>query len=319
MKRFFALFKKVNGMKVLKEYANSGVLFLALTLTVVLGFSKKALEIVRNACTLRIYKKLYKKYKGQIENYNPTETNMESSNIVWVCWFQGIENAPPLVKLCYASICKHLSDKQIILITEQNYKEYTNFPSYILEKYEAGIITKTHFSDLLRIELLATHGGTWIDATVFCSEPCVQHGFMLNSELFFFQILKPGLDGNPLAVSSWFLSAKSANPIILLTRDLLFSYWKTYNRLLDYFLLHMFFQMALEKYPEIHANVVPVDSSLPHILLLRMYEPFNQNIWEATKNSTPFHKLSYKNMQEITEQSYYHQILEKESIGVACD
>lgn len=32
---------------------------------------------------------------------------------------------------------------------------------------EKGIITNTHFSDLLRIELLINHGGLWLDATTY--------------------------------------------------------------------------------------------------------------------------------------------------------
>ena len=34
---------------------------------------------------------------------------------------------------------------------------------------DSGQITKTHLSDLLRLELLIRYGGTWIDATVFCT------------------------------------------------------------------------------------------------------------------------------------------------------
>lgn len=41
------------------------------------------------------------------------------------------------------------------------------FPKYIEEKWKRGVITHTHMTDLLRLELLIRYGGTWIDATVF--------------------------------------------------------------------------------------------------------------------------------------------------------
>ena len=39
----------------------------------------------------------------------------------------------------------------------------------VMEKWEKGIITHTHMTDLLRLELLIKYGGMWIDATVLCT------------------------------------------------------------------------------------------------------------------------------------------------------
>jgi hypothetical protein len=39
-----------------------------------------------------------------------------------------------------------------------------------LEKYQKKIIDNTHFSDLLRLELLIKYGGTWIDASVLVTK-----------------------------------------------------------------------------------------------------------------------------------------------------
>ena len=75
-----------------------------------------------------------------------------------MCWFQGMEHAPKMVQYCFESLKSNLRDKRIILITEDNYKEYVQFPTYILEKYEKGCFSKTHLSDLLRLELLIKYG-----------------------------------------------------------------------------------------------------------------------------------------------------------------
>ena len=39
-----------------------------------------------------------------------------------------------------------------------------------MEKHKNNIIDNTHFSDLLRLELLIKYGGTWIDASVLITK-----------------------------------------------------------------------------------------------------------------------------------------------------
>ena len=45
-----------------------------------------------------------------------------------------------------------------------------NFPEWLLEKKDKGIITKTHMSDLLRLKLLGQYGGIWLDSTFYCTD-----------------------------------------------------------------------------------------------------------------------------------------------------
>ena len=50
---------------------------------------------------------------------------------IWICWWQGLENAPEIVKRCVASIQKHAGNHKIIMITDENYKEFISFPMWI--------------------------------------------------------------------------------------------------------------------------------------------------------------------------------------------
>ena len=81
--------------------------------------------------------------------------------------------------------------------------------------------------------------------------------------------------------------------------------------MIDYFLLHDFFQLALEAYPEAWSQVVPVCNSTPHILLLRLFENYDAAMYDAICKQTPFHKLSYKfdESQTRLEGTYYHHVL----------
>ena len=46
------------------------------------------------------------------------------------------------------------------------------------------------------------------------------------------------------------MEAKTNNKILMATRELCYEYWKTNNTMLDYFLLHDFMSIVLEKYEE---------------------------------------------------------------------
>ena len=259
-----------------------------------MGYSNHELQDleVRN----RVYRYLKKHYSVFLSNSNyENKDSGETSNKVWICWFQGIENAPELVKCCVESIRKNLISKEIIVITAENMLNYVQFPSFIMEKWENGQITYTHMTDLLRLELLIKYGGTWIDATVFCSakEDNISPYF-LNSDLFFFQSLKPGRDGHSHINSSWYITAKSNSKYLMACRHLCYEYWKEHNSMVDYFLLHDFMSICLEFYPEIAKAIVPRDNATPHILLLRLFDEYNEEMWEAINQQTPFHKLSYK-------------------------
>lgn len=313
MKKFIQLFNKVGGKEVLRQYLQAHVFLFAMVQTLLNGFSKKSLEIVRLAVSNRILQKLRKKYRKVIAQFKAEQKSLprEHSNKVWVCWLQGMENAPELVQRCYASLQENLPDREIILLTEDNYRNFITFPEHIQTKIDSGIITRTHMSDLLRLELLLNYGGTWIDATVFCSGKNIP-AYMLDSELFVFQSLKPGLDGHATALSSWFMTACTNHPILALTKALLYCYWEKKNSMVDYFLLHDFFQLATEAYPQEWSRVTPFSNSLPHILLLRLFEEYDEETWNNIRNMTPFHKLTYKfpAEQSALPNTYYKHILQ---------
>ena len=296
-KNFLNIFKKVNGFNVIKQYAKSRVLIFALIQILTQGTSKKSLEIVRNSVDNKIINRLRKKYKNYIldnkEMILQESSKREYSDKIWFLWLQGIEQAPEIVKMCYNSIQQNLDNRELILLTDNNYRDFITFPDYIQEKIDEGIITKTHLSDLLRLELLTKYGGTWVDATVYISSSNFPN-YMLKSDLFLFQKLKPGLDGNPRSISSWYITSCTNNPILLLAKGLLFEYWKNNNYLIDYFLLHDFIELAIETYPDEWKKVVPFSSSTPHILLLRLFDSFNEEMWTSIVSQTSIHKLTYK-------------------------
>ncbi len=311
-----AVFEKQGGMGLVKQYIRGGAFFTAGCEFLLLGKEKKALEILRLSAQYKIKKRLEKRYRRQIEELNAAFDDTvphQKSNKVWVCWFQGMESAPQLVQKCYQSLKKNLTDREIILITSENMDEYVQFPEYIMEKWRAGLITHTHMTDLLRLELLIRYGGMWIDSTVLCTSKRQDiPDYFFDSDLFLYQALKPGRDGQSQLISSWLISAKTNNRILTLTRDLCYEYWRTNDKMVDYFLVHDFMSIALEQNPDEWNRIVPRDNATPHNLLLRMFDQYDPRMWQAMIAQTPFHKLSYKFSEEdaALEGTYFRYIIQ---------
>ena len=126
--------------------------------------------------------------------------------------------------------------------------------------------------------------------------------------------MKPGLDGKSLCMSSWLVTAQAPSRILLLARDLLYRYWERYDAMDDYFLLHYMLQIAIDEYPEEWRCVPPAPNSTPHVLLLRLGDPFDQHVFDVVCSQTAVHKLTYKGLDSTPhEGSYLGRILGGES------
>lgn len=290
------IFKKQGGMKLLKQYWQGGALFTGIVEFLLLGRSRTALEILRLSTQLKTKEKLKKIYEGKIEEIEATYNKSlpkKHKQIIWVCWLQGMDYAPDIVRVCYESICNHIKNRKVILITEDNYRAFVKFPQHIQKKIDDGLLKGAHMTDLLRLELLLKYGGTWIDATVLCTSSDIPE-YMLNSDLFVFQCLKPGRDGHTNVFSNWFITACSNNKVLYMVRELLYYYWSEHDELIDYFIFHETASVVIDRYPEEWEHIVPFSNSVPHMLLLRFFCEYDNNTWNAIKNQTPFHKLTYK-------------------------
>lgn len=315
MSKIRGYFKKAGGVMLIRQWAKAGVLLDAVGLFLILGHSKTALEQLRSAVSLKIQNKLRKKFRKEIEKlhkeydikghkgedaaiYNNMSEKRKSDDdnlnkTVWIFWWQGIEQAPDLVKVCYKSIEENLKDWNIVLITKDNYKQYTEIPKFITEKLDKGIITLTHFSDILRLDLLLRHGGLWLDATVLCTDGNIPN-VILQSDLFVYQTQKPGADGHATLMSSWCMWAKPNNFILKATQELLSAYWKRYNYMIDYFLLHQFMTIVMKDFPEETKRIPPYTNENPHLLLLHFFDNYEERLWQDWKRQSCLHKLSYK-------------------------
>ena len=278
----------------LRTYAQSGILIYAIFVFLFVRKNKTGLEQFRDIMNNKLFYKLYKKNRKIIDNaqHQTLENDSAIPRKIWFCWMQGIANAPELVQACFNRLKVVLNNYEINVITKDNYKDFTNLPDFITKKWEKNIITTTHFSDILRNNLLLNNGGYWIDSTVFLSDSIPE--IIQKSQFFLFQSYKPGSNGKEVNLSSWFIGSIKNNPVLKLTQELLFNYWKKKNYLIDYFLYHNFLQMALNHYHEIKKQIPKYTNETAHYLLFELQNDFNITKYTDICGQIFAHKLTYK-------------------------
>jgi hypothetical protein len=245
----------------------------------------------------------------------------EFPKTIWLLWFQGIEAAPFVVKKCYESWIRHNPTWKVILLDENNLTNYyfTELPK----------IAPQAQSDIIRINLLATYGGIWVDATCFCMKPL---DMWIDRYLTtgFFAFNKPGPDR---MISSWFLACSKNNYIATVYQNevnrywqinkrltlIENSYWKVLGRYLatrptkiwfgffttqilciyPYFWFHYLFEKIYRndrKVKEIWDNTTKISADLPHALQFSgLLNPLNEEVKKNIDDKiTPVYKLAWK-------------------------
>lgn len=289
--------KKQGGWSLIKRYVINRVFIYALLLFGILPKNRFGLEVLSECIENRIKDNLKKKYGKLCSATRDAPINQyDKEKVVWICWLQGIENAPLLVKKNVEYVKQNLPEYNIKIITEKNFRTFTCIPEYMIEKWKMGIISNTHFSDILRVNLLIHYGGIWIDSTVFVSDKIPKD--IEDAPFFLFRSLKPGGIGKAITVSSWFISSCKNYPILVDTERMLYTYWKKKNYLNDYFLFHLFLEIAMENNPDLVDFIPKYTNDSPHILLYELFSPFEQKKFDSILDRSFVHKLSVKFSEE---------------------
>lgn len=235
----------------------------------------------------------------------PTEQFTEHySDYIWVCWWQGEENMSPLIRECYHRICEFNRDKKVILITDENLNDWVHFPDYILEKYQKGIITRTHFSDLLRMELLRDYGGVWMDITLmtFSAVPERFYQFPVFTGHYIFNKYDYNVSKNRWTSYFW-VSRYPNNILFRFMSDFWRAYWKQKDELIEYFLVDYALDFGYHYLSKIKTelDMVPIQGcgKDPWRLLKLLPQHYNTELMDDIINNNWMQKLSYRGEDQI--------------------
>jgi Capsular polysaccharide synthesis protein len=148
----------------------------------------------------------------------PTTGDLHVPRTIWFVWFQGVENGPEVVRRCHESWLSRNPGWKVVTLDE------ASLPAVTSLDYASGNLASqspNHRSNLVRLELLARYGGVWADATCLCVRP-LDEWLPANLGSGFFAFARPTADR---LLSTWFLAASPANPLVVRLLERLGDYW----------------------------------------------------------------------------------------------
>ncbi|ECO5712563.1 capsular polysaccharide synthesis protein [Campylobacter jejuni] len=256
---------------------------------------------------------------GKIPHFDfEKKHHFKDDKIIWQFWYQGKNQALPMIQQCFNSVQNQMkNDYTIIILDKDNIKDYLDFPPFIIEKLENNFFgekTITFFSDLLRVCLLATYGGIWCDASIFLSSKIPSE--LCDKDFFTFErsktkpskeklkkFIKSGYfsygyfnwnDDFKVKMLSSFMVAKTSNTFIQTLKDILMNYWKNEQSSENhyYFVLHIIFEL-LKEYGLANDTYKNMSDIECHLLQFSAKEKFNPTLWEDIQKQSFLHKLTH--------------------------
>lgn len=247
---------------------------------------------------MTVCKYLNKKYGQYIEKICTADVQgQQPENApIWALWWQGTENMPYIIESCLANIQKNGSGHPVHVIHRDNYKDFVDVPPHLEERLQAGQISLAHFSDYLRMKLLAEYGGIWVDATVFMKEP-LDH---LVYEMPFWTVRNPGQD--EVNISNWewainLMGGWKGNGLFCAMVDVLERYWADHRIVATYFMTDCLIRLIYDRHEPIRDMIkaVPPSNAEYYYFQKKFALPLDEQDYKKEIGSqNRLYKLSWK-------------------------
>ena len=213
---------------------------------------------------------------------------------IWVCWWQGENSMPPIVKKCYERLLRMRGEHKVILITGDNYREYVDIPKQLIKKAEKGLLQYAHLADLLRLKLLAKNGGLWIDSTIYCSHVIDD----IYTNCIFMSLRNPPYFNDNVSSYRWtsYFLGSTVNVYVTALAETMQQYLLTEKAVIHYFLIDYLIDLLYKASKDFRLMIDNLPLRNPHLQSLfdLRNEQFNQQVWDEMMNDTDFFKTSYR-------------------------
>lgn len=207
-------------------------------------FNSKVSKIVCNIFHKCVRHELFG--KGTYELSTNNVNKIEKSDFVWFFWDTPLDKSPDIVKACFEQLKVQMKTQNVVLLSFGNLDQYLQLPEYILDKFNDGTISTTHLSDIIRMGLLSSKGGIWVDATVLLT------GHSFTKELMdgFFTVKRRCNNNFNVSESRWtgfLIGGDKFGPVAGFAYNFFLEYWKKNSVLLTYFLIDYVLDEAYRK------------------------------------------------------------------------
>ena len=229
----------------------------------------------------------------------------DSKERIFTLWLQGEEQAPDIVKSCFASIRKHCTQPLVILDGKTVF-DWITLPEAIVEKYRAGKIKPAHFADICRVELLHTYGGYWLDSTCYVSAPIPA---WITEHDFFVFMAGEKVHGNYSYIQNCFIRARKGSYLLEAWRAMILDYWLHEDRRVDYFQHQVMFR-TLVTYnataAKLFGEMAQLDQYPTHLYLYEYKDrPYDEKVLQkAAEEGYFYQKTSYRDLEDIVPGSF---------------
>lgn len=237
------------------------------------------------------------------------KTDLSGKKIIWQYWAQGLEGElPDVVKCCLESVDKYKGDYEVIRLSDETISQYVDIPEFIWEKRGHGF-SVTAFSNILRLALLDTYGGVWLDSTVLLSG--VIPDYLVDNDYFMFQrdeaeVNKKYWEGTYAYYFGWgenfrvrvltsIVYSKVGSRFIDDYLNLLLYVWKVNDRYPFYFTFQVLYNQLVAS-GKTAPNCKIVNDCPPHCLMQIINDPQAPFTIEETLKECSMHKLTYKDI-----------------------
>jgi hypothetical protein len=237
-----------------------------------------------------------RKYVHASQPLEQKEITVETPETIWQFWDNPAGRATPeIVKASLKSVDKFKGSFDHKILNKATYPDYTDLPGRVLDKFNKGQISYTHFSDLLRLNLLKNHGGIWLDATAYMTD--VVPTFIIAED--FFVMLTGKLSRFPYSfMQNCFIRAKKGSYLCEAWHNMCVAYWKHERQISDYFQHQLMFRALVSHQPvamELFDKMPHLSEDGIHQLVGdNLLKRFDEGEWERIKKIFFFQKTTYK-------------------------
>ncbi len=254
--------------------------------------------------------------KGQIAQLRAHTDNelaaLPEDSTSWLCLLQGEAQMPDTIRKCYESLHRNKGHHKIILITNETVNDYVSLPDYIKDKHEKGIISNTHYSDIIRCYLLWKYGGVWIDAALY-----VLHEVDFKNVVFYSPKMVESTDSINLKWTIGVLATSANFYLFEFSYNCLLEYWRKYNSPVVYLLLDFVFEIAYRNSDFIKRMVdaIPLNNVDLHSSRYSFNKKCDESVFQRLISNNTFLSLSwrfqYHTHTDSGELTYYGRLLQE--------
>lgn len=246
------------------------------------GITKKYPNLINHKKVYKRFEKIFldfnSKYHSDDKSFSFSNENNNSDinkENIFLCWIGNI-SIPPVIEYNIKSIIDlYGQSHNVHVITNQNIDQYFDTNSKIYKMFKKQKVSTVMFSDVLRVYLLKTFGGLYLDASFILKKDIIgelnifsyQIFYLLSNELYYCK----DLDIN-VKFSSYFQYANKNLDFYIQFYNLLTTYIEKYS-IRPYFLLDMVASFLQYKNIDIELiNKIPLQNTNVHFLMQHFSE-----------------------------------------------